>query len=360
MIRPDGVVKILDFGIAKLTEKKVQSIDAEAATAIKAEGTSPGMIIGTAAYMSPEQAKGKPVDARSDIFSFGVVLYEMLSGKQPFNGENALDVIGSILNKEPAPIQQLLPEVPQEIGRISSKTLKKDREERYQTAKDLLIDLKDVKQDLELLNKLERTAAPNREEPKTQILNATTSEAAHTTSSAEYVVTEIKSHKGGLAIGLIVLLLASIGLGYWYFAGRSEKQIESIAVLPFVNESGNADNEYLSDGMTETLINSLSQIPNLNVKARSTVFYYKGKEISPQKIGEELKVQAVLLGRVVQRGNDLKLSLELVNTQTQDVIWSETYNRKQFDLVLLQSDIAQDVLSKLKIRLTGTDKTVMN
>ena len=116
------------------------------------------------------------------------------------------------------------------------------------------------------------------------------------------------------------------------------------------------DVEYLSDGMTETLINSLSQIPNLNVKARSTVFYYKAKEITPQKIGEELKVQAVLLGRVVQRGNDLKLSLELVNTQTQDVIWSETYNRKQSELVALQSEIAQDVLSKLKIRLTGADE----
>jgi serine/threonine-protein kinase len=355
MIRPDGVVKILDFGIAKLTEKKAESIDAEAATAIKAEGTSPGMIIGTASYMSPEQARGKDIDARSDIFSFGVVLYEMLAGKQPFEGENAMDVIGSILNKEPAPIQLLLPEVPQEIGRISSKTLKKDREERYQTAKDLLIDLKDVRQDLQIQNQLERTASPNREESKTQILGATTSDAAHTTSSAEYVVSEIKSHKSGFVIGLMVLFLASISLGYWYFAGRSTKQIDSIAVLPFVNEGGNADTEYLSDGMTETLISSLSHLPNLSVKARSSVFRYKGKEINPQQIGKELNVQAVLNGRVIQRGQDLTLYIELVEATTEKVLWGEQYNRKQTDLVSLQSEIARDISQKLRQRLTKSE-----
>ncbi len=359
MIRPDGLVKILDFGIAKLTEKKVQSIDAEAATAIKAEGTSPGMIIGTASYMSPEQAKGKPIDARSDIFSFGVVLYEMLSGKPPFEGENAMDVIGSILNKEPAPIQQLIAEVPQEIGRIISKTLKKDREERYQTAKDLLIDLKDVKQDLELQNKLERTAAPNQEEPKTQILNATTNNAAQTTSSAEYVVSEIKSHKSSFAIGLIVLILASVGLGYWFFTSRSsstKRQIESIAVLPFINQSGNADNEYLSDGMTETLINSLSQLPNLTVKARSSVFSYKGKEVGIKQIGNELFVQAILNGRIAQRGDNITLGLELVDAQTGNQIWGEQYNRKMNDIVSLQSEIARDVSQKLRTRLSGADE----
>ncbi len=356
MIRPDGFVKILDFGIAKLTEKKAESFDAEAATAIKAEGTSQGMIIGTASYMSPEQARGKDIDARSDIFSFGVVLYEMLAGKQPFEGENALDVIGSILNKETVPIQRLIPEVPQEIGRIISKTLRKDREERYQTAKDLLIDLKDVRQDLEIQNKMGRTASPQREESKTQILSATTSGVAHTTSSAEYVVSEIKSHKSSFAIGLIVLLLASIGLGYWYFTGRSTKQIDSIAVLPFVNESNNSDVEYLSDGMTETLINSLSQLPKLSVKARSSVFRYKGKDIESQKVGSELSVQAILNGRVVQRGDNLSLHLELVDAQTGNQIWGEQYNRKLTDIVSLQNEIAQDVSNKLRVKLSGADE----
>ena len=158
---------------------------------------------------------------------------------------------------------------------------------------------------------------------------------------------------------LIVGVLVVVGgfFGYRYFTPT--KQIESIAVMPFVNESGNADVEYLSDGMTETLIKSLSQLPNLAVKSRSTVFYYKGKETSPKKIGEELGVQAVLLGRVGGRGDDLKLSLELVNTQTQDVIWSEQYNRKQTDLVSLQSEIAKDVSAKLKLKLSGADEVKM-
>ena len=358
MIRPDGFVKILDFGIAKLIEKRNGSVEAEAATAIKA-GTQDGLIIGTASYMSPEQARGKDIDARSDIFSFGVVLYEMLSGKQPFEGESAIDTISSIIHKEPVPLNQITSDVPRELQHIVEKSLRKDRDERYQTAKDLLIDLKDVRQDLQLQNQLERTAPPNNSnESKTQILSATTSDAAHTTSSAEYVVSEIKSHKSSFAIGLIVLLLASIGLGYWFFSNRtsSTAQIESIAVLPFVNESGNADTEYLSDGMTESLITSLSQLPKLSVKARNSVFRYKGKEVEARKVGAELSVQAILLGRVVQRGQDLTLYVELIDAATENVLWKADYNRSISKLVLLQSDIAKDVSNKLKTKLSGADE----
>ncbi len=356
MIRPDGFVKLLDFGIAKLTEKTREPIDEEAATAISA-GTSPGMIVGTAGYMSPEQARGKQIDARTDIFSFGVVLYEMLTKRHPFEGENAVDVIGSILHKEPAPIRQLLPEIPQDLERLINKTLRKDREERYQTAQDLLIDLRDAKQELEVQSRLERTSPPNREEPNTQIMTATTADAPHATSSAEYLVSEITKRKRGLAVGLVVLTLASIGLGYWLLGNRAApaKQIESIAVMPFVNESGNADVEYLSDGMTETLISSLSLLPNLSVKARSTVFRYKGKTTEAKTIGKELNVQAILNGRVVQRGDQLTLSLELVDSITENVIWSQQYNRRQTDLVTLQSEIARDVSNKLKTKLSGAD-----
>ena len=355
MIRPDGLVKLLDFGIAKLTEKTREPIDEEAATAISA-GTSPGMIVGTAGYMSPEQARGKQIDARTDIFSFGVVLYEVLTLRHPFEGENAMDVIGSILHKEHAPIRKLLPEIPQDLERLINKTLRKDREERYQTAKDLLIDLRDAKQELEVQSRLDRTSPP-REEPNTQIITATTADSPHTTSSAEYLVSEITKRKRGIAIGLIVLFLALIGVGYWVFGNRSApaKQIESIAVMPFVNESGNADVEYLSDGMTETLITSLSQLPNLNVKARSSVFRYKGKTTEARTIGKELNVQAILNGRVVQRGDQLTLSLELVDAITENVIWSQQYNRKQIDLVTLQSEIARDVSNKLKTKLSGAD-----
>jgi serine/threonine protein kinase len=201
MIRPDGFVKILDFGIAKLIEKRNEPVEAEAATAIKA-GTQDGLIIGTASYMSPEQARGKQIDARSDIFSFGVVLYEMIAGKQPFEGESAIDTISSIIHKEPVPLNRIAPDVPSQLQHIVEKSLRKDREERYQTVKDLLIDLKDIRQDLQLQNQLERTTPPNREESKTQILSATTSDAAHTISSAEYIASEIKQHKRGFAIGL--------------------------------------------------------------------------------------------------------------------------------------------------------------
>ncbi|MBA4122955.1 MAG: protein kinase [Acidobacteria bacterium] len=358
MIRPDGLVKLLDFGIAKLAEKQAEhNSDSEAATAIKAN-TTPGMIIGTANYMSPEQAKGKTVDARTDIFSFGVMLYEMLAGKLPFAGENALDVIGSILHKEFAPLSQTVPDMPRELQHIVEKCLRKDRDERYQTIKDVLIDLKDVKQELEFQNKLERTAAPNREEAKTQVFNPTTAGAAHTTSSAEYVVSEIKQHKRGFAVGLIIALLAAIGIGYWLFVNRSSNttQIESIAVMPFVNATDNTDVEYLSDGMTESLINSLSQLPKLSVKARSSVFHYKGKDVNPQTVGNELSVQAILNGRVVQRGDNLILSLELVDTKTGNQIWGEQYNRKQADLVSLQSEIARDVSNKLRTRLSGAEQ----
>jgi serine/threonine-protein kinase len=353
MIRRDGYVKILDFGLAKLVEKNPNTLDAEAETRAQVN-TKAGMIMGTVAYMSPEQARGKDIDERTDVWSLGVCLYEMLTKRQPFTSETTNDTIAAILTKEAHPLDENLPA---ELHRIVKKTLQKDADKRYQTAKDLLIDLEEVKEELKFQSKLERTAAPNREETKTQILAATTADVAHTTSSAEYVVGEIKSHKSSFAIGLMVLLVASMGLGYWFFSNRSSNatQIESIAVLPFVNESGNADNEYLSDGMTETLINSLSQLPKLSVKARSSVFHYKGKTVAPQTIGNELSVQAVLNGRVVQRGNNLTLSLELVDTQTGNQIWGEQYNRKQTDLVSLQNEIARDVSNKLRAKLSAAD-----
>ena len=351
MVRSNGLVKILDFGIAKLTEKRTLEIESEDATAIQV-GTTPGMIIGTANYMSPEQAKGKEVDARTDIFSFGVVLYEMMAGQNPFEGETALEVIGAILHKEPKPLNKT--EVPPEIKKIIGKCLRKDRDERYQTIKDVFNDLKDVKQELEFQNKLERTVSPEKEKPKTQLLQAATIDEIHQTTTNETIIGKAKSNKL-LVVGLAILLLSAIGFAYWFF-NRSGKQIESIAVMPFVNESGSTDVEYLSDGMTETLISSLSQIPKLSVKARSSVFRYKGKETDAQTVGKELNVQAILNGRIVQRGDNLTLYLSLVDAQTGNQIWGEPYNRKMIDLVSLQSEIALDVSQKLKIKLSGVEQ----
>src|SRR6267378_1738081 len=323
MIRSDGYAKVLDFGLAKLTEKK-KADDVSLEDATKAfVNTTPGMVMGTVSYMSPEQARGKETDARTDLWSLGVVLYEMLSGKVPFTGETINHTIVSILEKEPL----LLENVPAELRRIVRKSMTKDVDMRYQSARDLLIDLKNLRRDLDIQGELDRSVVPNRETANASLENATqmyTADAVAATSrgqaaathsittsssSLEYAVTQAKNHK--LATAIVVLVLGGMisTVGYFAFVSRggSTKQIESIAVMPFVNESGNADVEYLSDGMTETLISSLSQLPNLNVKARSSVFRYKGKETNPQTIGKELNVQAILNGRVVQRGQELSL-----------------------------------------------------
>ena len=179
-----------------------------------------------------------------------------------------------------------------------------------------------------------------------------------TSSAGGHIPDGIKRTKRSFAVALAVLLLAAVGFGYWFFAHRSANatQIESIAVLPFVNASGNPDVEYLSDGMTESLISSLSQLPNLNVKARSSVFRYKGKDFDLRRIAQELKVQAFLTGRVVQRGQDMSLYIELVDATTEQAIWSESYNRQMTNLVSLQSEIARDVASKLQAKLSGADE----
>ncbi len=400
MIRRDGIVKVLDFGLAKLLEPRPVGVagglspinlaagvkpSANADGSDKSEAkaralvkTKPGVVMGTASYMSPEQARGKETDARTDTFSLGIVLYEMLTGNLPFPGETMNDSIAAILTKEPPPLAGYISNVPAELQRIVRKALTKARDERYQTARDLMIDLKTLRRDLDLHGEIERSTAPdkNREQitgkdsdPQTQIAKDKPTDSTvavltngkdyiHSTSSAEYLVTEIKRHKRGFIGVLSILLVAAIGLGYWFFANRSAvaMQIESIAVMPFVNENGNADNEYLSDGMTESLISSLSRLPKLSVKARSSVFRYKGKDVSPQTIGNELSVQAVLLGRVIQRGELLTLSLELVDARTENVIWSSNYNRKQTDLVSLQSEIARDVANNLRTRLSGAEQ----
>lgn len=373
MIRKDGYAKVLDFGLAKLSEPEAVATGSEDTTRAQIN-TAPGIVMGTVFYMSPEQARGKETDARTDIWSLGVVLYEMLARKVPFAGETANHTVVSILEKEPL----VLGNVPGELQRIIRKALTKDVEMRYQSARDLLIDLKNLRRDLDIQGELERSIVPNREaatgsinENETQAyasdsVGATKSGPAATTqgvmspsSSLEYAVTQAKSHK--LATAIIGLaLLGVISTVAYYFAfvskGSVRSQINSIAVMPFVNGSGDADIEYLSDGMTETLINSLSQLPNLSVKARSSVFRYKGKEVDPQTVGNELSVQAIVNGRVVQRGDDLTLYLSLVDTRTGNQLWGEQYSRKQADLISLQTEVGRDVASKLRTRLSGSDE----
>ncbi len=354
IVRPDGYVKILDFGLAKLVGHKPIGFEE---TTVKQNQTAQGVILGTLSYMSPEQVQGGKIDERTDIFSFGVALYEMLAGRTPFAGESSSDVIASILKSEPPLPGNFNREIPAELERIVAKALEKNREERYQTAKDLLVDLKRLKKQIEIQTGVERMAAANKQ-IDSQSKNATPILVSRPTSDVEYAVSEIKNHKRAFVVMLSVLILAAAGFAYWFLVRGSSKAtpIESIAVLPFVNEGGNSDVEYLSDGMTESVINSLSQIPHLSVKARSSVFRYKGKEVEPQTIASELSVQAILNGRVVQRGDDLVLYLSLVDARNGNQLWGAQYNRKLTDLVSLQSEIGRDVSQRLRMRLSGADE----
>jgi len=364
MVRKDHIVKVLDFGLAKLAEQERPAsgpIGTEEPTRVQVN-TTPGVVMGTVSYMSPEQSVGKDIDQRTDIWSFGVVLYEMIAGCLPFQASDIHRQIIAIQESEPLPLSQHVTGVPERLEEIIDKCLAKDKNERYQTAKDLLIDLRNLRRKLDVDAEIERTVAPvlrsssaaNSEAPATNPLAN-----AATASSAEYIVSGIKQHKLAVIVALAVILLAAIGVTAYFRTSRTEAAIQSIAVMPFVNEGGNADVEYLTDGMTETLISSLSQIPNLNVKARSLVFRYKGKDTNPQTIGRDLDVQAVLNGRVVQRGSDLIVYLELVDAATGNLIWGDQYNRQQSDLASLQSELARDVSSKLRAKLTGAEEQRM-
>jgi serine/threonine-protein kinase len=368
MVTRDGYAKILDFGLAKLIEPQSSSITSEdAATAVMPAQpmSATGAVMGTVGYMSPEQAQGKPVDQRSDIFSFGCIVYEAATGKRAFEGDSAIDTLHKIIYSTPAPVTDHNPELPGDLQRIIRRCLAKEPEKRYQTIRDAANDLDDLQKEFDLNSIGDRSIPPRdiraEDSRPTQGSSSrynTANSAIQPTSSAEYLVSQISSHKR-VAVGGLLVLLALITFGYWYSIKRadgSSETISSLAVMPFVNASGNADAEYLSEGMTETLISSLSQLPKLNVKARSTVFRYKGKEINPQTVGKELNVQAILNGRVVQRGDQLTLSLELIDVRTENVLWGEQYNRKATDLVTLQSDIARDVSSKLKTKLSGAEE----
>jgi eukaryotic-like serine/threonine-protein kinase len=361
MITRDGHAKILDFGLAKLSEPGALATGSEDAT--RKALTNPGVVMGTVGYMSPEQAQAKPIDQRSDIFSFGCLLYEAATGRKPFAGDSIIDTLHKIIY-EPAPaINDINPSASPDLQRVIRKCLAKEPEKRYQTIRDTANDLEEVLAEMKGVSDIERSVAPSTSTTTSSAIGntddgrseRTMSVSQHQVSSAEYVITGIKQHKLVLVIALMVLLGGAVGVGMYLRARTARVGIESLAVMPFVNESGNANVEYLSDGMTETLINSLSQIPNLSVKARSSVFRYKGKEIDPKKIAAELNVQAILTGRIVQRGDQLTLNLELIDAKTENILWGNRYERKSSELVALQSEIARDISNKLKTKLSGAD-----
>jgi len=363
MIRRDRIVKVLDFGLAKLTPGNAASADTQEPTKLLVN-TEPGVVMGTANYMSPEQARGLKVDARTDIWSLGAVLYELVTGHVPFEGQTPTDVLSLILQKQPPPIARYAADVPEELERIITKSLVKDRDDRYQTIKDLLIDLQRLRRQLDLKEELERTVPPreavdspvtaNQKHATIAEVPQPTSTPAPAASSAEYIVGEVKRHKRAVLIGVAVLIIAAVAI--YVYNSRAARQIHSLAVLPMVNGTGDPNSEYLSEGITESLIDSLSQLPNLHVKSLNSVLRYKGHDVDAQTLGRELGVEAVVTGRVMQRGDGLVVSVEMVNVNDNSRLWGGRYDRKLSDLVAVQNEISREVLNKLRLRLTGEEE----
>ena len=365
MVRRDRYVKLLDFGLAKLLQP-VGTTDSSAPTKALIN-TDAGTVMGTATYMSPEQARGLVVDVRTDLWSLGAVIYEMITGMPPFAADSKNETISLILQKEPVPLTRFVRTVPAELERIVSKALTKDIEERYQTAKDLHIDLKRLRQRVALDAELERTGGGTADRQYTgasvgdssitAVHRLTTQRSERPApSSIEYVLSGIKTHRKTTAIVVLLVIAALAAVALYSYRTKTNAAIDSIAVLPFENQSRETDAEYLSDGITESVINSLTQLPNLRVVTRSTVFRYKGKQTDPVAIGKELGVGAVLTGRLLQRGDNLTISTELLDVRDNKQIWGEQYQRKLSDLLATQRDIAREIAANLRPKLFATSE----
>jgi serine/threonine protein kinase/tetratricopeptide (TPR) repeat protein len=329
-----GQIKILDFGLAKLVSiGPSSSPDAYSETAITATAaphvTTTGQTLGTLSYMSPEQTRGEELDARTDLFSFGVVLYEMATGHEPFRGRTAALVTDAILHETPRPPSELNPLLPPEFDQLVAKALEKDRELRYQSAGDMRADLKRLRRES---GATRAASAPSRVAPARTIPRRT------------------------VLIGIGALVIAAAAAGAFLRWRPGGAALDSVAVLPFSTTNGSADAEYLTDGITESLINGLSQLSGLHVSARSVVFRYKGHEVDALKAGHDLGVKAVVTGRVAVRGDHLVIQAELMNVGDGTQVWGDQYNRPSADLLDVQDDIAREILGTLRVRLSGEEK----
>ena len=312
IVRPDGFVKILDFGLAKLIEQQVVGFDDQT---IKQNETAKGVVLGTVNYMSPEQAKGEKIDARTDIFSFGIVLYEMIAGRTPFHADSMSETFANLINAEPQPLVRFSEGVPDELQRIVAKTLRKKRDERYQTMKDLFADLKILQKRLEFESEFGQSYSPDTKN-ETQILKSRETDSSPQTQN-------------------------------------------SIAVLPFANMSADAENEYFCDGLAEELLNALAKIKNLKVAARTSAFSFKNRNADVSEIGSALNVKTVLEGSVRRAGNRLRISVQLINASDGYHIWSQRYDGEMKNVFDLQDEITLAVIDELKVKFLSGEKTAI-
>jgi eukaryotic-like serine/threonine-protein kinase len=324
-----GHAKILDFGLAKIALKSENAVMSGATIDSEEHLTSPGSTLGTIVYMSPEQVRGKELDTRTDLFSFGAVLYEMCTGTLPFRGDTGGVIFESILNRAPAPAIRVNPEMPPRLEEVISKALEKDREVRYQSAADIRADLKRLKRDTE------------------------SGKSAAVTTNAGTQMNSPRRLWGVVACAAAVLIVGAAFLAWQSLHSRTSDAtaIHSIAVIPFANAGKDPEMDYLGEGISEEITNSLSRLPGLQVMARSTVSHYKSRQDDPQGVGHDLHVDAVLTGRVVQHGSELNVETELVNVATGAQLWGERYTRSANDASSLQAAITRDIASQLRPQL---------
>jgi TolB-like protein/Tfp pilus assembly protein PilF/predicted Ser/Thr protein kinase len=348
-----GHAKILDFGLAKQSGHASALAGTEGATlgTLDAPGvpeeslTSPGVAVGTVAYMSPEQVRARELDSRTDLFSFGAVLYEMATGALPFRGESTAVITEAILNRNPVSPARINPELPTELERIISKALEKDAKLRYQHAADIRADLQRLKRGTES----GRSGAGS--QPAHADAVVALAESTGKRSAAAQAEKQFWSHGRAAAIAGAALLAVLAVAGLLLFRSRSGERIDSVAVLPFVNVTADPNSEYLSDGLTENLIGSLAKLPDLAVRPRSSVWRYKGKDPDPQTVARDLDVAAVVSGRVTLRGDALLVGVEMIDARKNRDLWSEQYDRKLSDVLSVQREIAGEISARLREQL---------